>query len=369
MSTPHIRERRPGVWQVMYDIDPDPVTGRRRQRSRTIKGTRADAEGLAAQLVADLADHVWVDDGKLRVTDLRAVFLENRGHRWTPSTAEWYRQKLSYLDPVAHRRAASISGGVLTALYARLLADGLSASTVAGVHRATRAMFRAAVKWGYVRADPTARAEPPTPKPEPIQPWTATELARFLEATVDDQWHVAWLLIAMTGMRRGELCGLEWANVDLDGGTVQVVRNVTEVSGHRFVGDPKTRSSRRTISLDAHTVELLKAWRTRHGLLHVGWVIAWPDGRPVNPGILSKNFRRTVDRLGLPAIRLHDLRHGWATLALEAGVHVRVVADRLGHSNPTVTLNTYTHAVARADREAAEQVADRVFRLGRRPGF
>lgn len=361
----HIRERRPGVWQVMFDAEIDPVSGRRRQRSRTIHGTRADAEAKLAEIQAELAAGAFVDDGSMRVRDLDEMFRRVRADRWEPSTAEWYRQKLSYVvRAIGHRKAAQVTGGTMTALYAGLRDQGLSGTTVAGVHRAARAMFRAGVKWGYLRADPTDRAEPPRKDTDEMHTWTADELRYFLAETVDEQWHPAWLVLAMTGMRRSELCGLEWSNVDLKAGTITVTKKATSVSGHRHVGEPKTRRSRRTFSIDAQTVGLLRAWRDRGGVTRVGWVAAWDDGSPVDPDVISKSFRRASDRLGMPRIRLHDLRHGWATLALEAGVHIRVVADRLGHASPAVTLDVYSHAAAKADQEAADAVAGLVFREG-----
>lgn len=365
----HIRERRPGVWQVMYDAGPDPVTGKRRQRSRTFSGSRADAENLLTDIRQELDQGTWVDDGSIRVRDLAEVFMAGRGPRLRPTTVAWYEHKLKYVvEAMGHRKASQISGGTLTAFYGRLLQRGLSGTTVAGVHRATRAMFRAGVKWGYIKNDPTARAEPPLKSTKEMTTWSAGELRRFLEATVDDQWHMAWLLCAMTGLRRGELCGLEWSKVDLESGKLTISKTIVEVKGKVIESAPKTNSSRRTIKLDAVTVEALVAYRGRGGVTRMGRVITWEDGTPVNPEVLTRSFKRTVKRLGLPMIRLHDLRHGWASLALEAGVHIRVVADRLGHSTPSVTLNIYSHAADLADGDAAEAVAALIRRSGNRSG-
>lgn len=354
----HIRQVGSDRWQVMYDAGPDPVTGRRRQRSRTIRGDRGAAQALLADINAELDQGVWVDDGAILVRDLIEIFLAGRGARIRPTTKEWYRQKLSYLDElVGHRKAAKITGGTLTALYARLLERGLSGTTVYGVHRAARSMFSAGVKWGYLRADPTLRADVPRKDTREMSTWTAAELGRFFDATVADRWHVAWVLCAMTGLRRGELAGLEWPDLDLDRGKLTVRRSVAVAAGKVVEGKPKTASSYRTIDLDYSTVELLKAYRERGGVRRIGRVFTWEDGSHIHPDILTKAFHRAVVASGLPEIRLHDLRHGWASLALEAGVHLRVVADRLGHRSPVMTLATYSHAHREADREAADAVA------------
>jgi integrase len=271
----------------------------------------------------------------------------------------------------------------LTSLYADLLAngrldgrgqpsgEGLSIRSVRYVHTITRSCLQAAVDGDLLPRNPADRAKPPkassgsgAPK---IHAWTGTELSTFLERTGHQRHHVAWHLLAMTGMRRGEVLGLAWSAVDLDAATVSLRRTLVDVAaGEPVWSDPKTDRGRRLVSLDAGTVAKLRAHKADQAaerlLVGNGYrshdlVFAMPDGRPIHPERFSREFTQTVERSPLPRIRLHDLRHTWATLALQAGVHPKVVQERLGHSNIAITLDIYSHVIPAMQTDAADRVA------------
>jgi integrase len=222
--------------------------------------------------------------------------------------------------------------------------------------------------------NPADRAKPPRPRNhgdrhQHINTWPRATLAAFLRwcEAAGDPLYALWLLLATTGLRRGEALGLCWDSVDLDAARLSIRRTLVDVDWGRPVwSDPKTARGRRVVALDPVTVAALKACRAAqaedklrlgadysgHGL-----VFARPDGTPLHPDSTSKRFRRLVANAGLPAIRLHDLRHTWATLALEAGVHPKVVQERLGHSNVSITLDLYSHVSPAMQSDAAERVA------------
>lgn len=171
----------------------------------------------------------------------------------------------------------------------------------------------------------------------------------------------------MTGVRRGELLALTWRGVDLDAGTVAVTQQLLREAdgGYRF-GPPKTSRSRRLIAIDALTVAELRRHRVRQVAERLAWGEAYADldlvfcqenGAPLSPDALSWAFDRTIRRAGVPRIRFHDLRHTAATLRLAAGTHPKVVQEMLGHANISITLDTYSHAVAGMQAESAERVA------------
>jgi len=182
-----------------------------------------------------------------------------------------------------------------------------------------------------------------------------------------DRDHPLWRLIASTGMRRGEALGLRWADVDLNAGTVNVTRTVIIVDHVIQFGDPKTAAGARTIALDDRTVAALRAHRARRASerLALGHgqgsadelMFAGPEGDWMDPESISHRFDRRAARYRLPHIGVHSLRHTWATLALRAGVHPRVVQQRLGHSTIAVTLGVYSHVTDGMDLGAAQQVA------------
>jgi len=166
-------------------------------------------------------------------------------------------------------------------------------------------------------------------------------------------------------MRRGEALGLRWADVDLDDGRAAIRQTVIAVNHQPVVGTPKTTKGRRTVRLDTATVATLREHRKRQAaerlLMGTGWtdhglVFCRVDGGLLHPERFSRSIGDRVRQLGLPRIRLHDLRHGWATMALGAGVHPKVVQERLGHANIGVTLDVYSHVTAGLHDDAAERV-------------
>ncbi len=199
----------------------------------------------------------------------------------------------------------------------------------------------------------------------------AATLRRFLAASraADDRLHALWVLLATTGMRRGEAVGLRWSDVDLDSRRVRIVQTITSTGGVAQVGEPKTSRGRRSIALDAGTVAVLREHRRRmleERLLvgadfdDRGLVFHRPDGSCLRPEGVSNAFLSRVRRYGLPRFTLHGLRHTWATLALERGIHPRVVQERLGHSTIAITLGIYSHVAPTLHDEAAELVASLV---------
>lgn len=202
--------------------------------------------------------------------------------------------------------------------------------------------------------------------------WTAVELGAFLRGEDEDRLLACWWLLASTGMRRGEALGLRWSDLDLENARLSVSRTLVTTEARRAGqpgmawSTPKTAEGRRNVALDGATVAALKAHRARQAeeKLAVGpgyrdeqLVFCQLDGTPIHPKTLSWNFGAKIKRLGLRRIRLHDLRHSHATLALQAGLHPKVVQERLGHANIGITLDTYSHVTPAMQAEAAEKVA------------
>jgi integrase len=194
--------------------------------------------------------------------------------------------------------------------------------------------------------------------------WTAEHTAAFLAAVRDHPLYPMFHVIALLGLRRGEAVGLRWSDVDLEGRMVSVVRQVVERDGCG-VGVPKTDASCRTLALDRGTVALLKWLRVE---CSVGWVFSHGQGERWSPSYVTRTFRRLVGESGLPPIRLHDLRHGAATLSLAAGNELRVVQALLGHASIVLTADTYTSVLPSLALQAADATAELVRRAGRSRG-
>jgi len=196
--------------------------------------------------------------------------------------------------------------------------------------------------------------------------WTAEQLRTFLEV-VDDHHHGALFRVAaMTGLRRAELCGLRWVDVELDQAELVVRQSITTVNHVPTVSTPKTSRSRRKVNLDPGTVARLRRHRTeqleQRMLMGGGWtdgglVFAMPDGSPWNPDVITRRFTLLIEKAGLPRIRLHDLRHTHASHLLAAGTNIKVVSERLGHSSVSFTLDVYAHVMPGQQADAAAAVA------------
>jgi integrase len=203
--------------------------------------------------------------------------------------------------------------------------------------------------------------------------WTATQTAAFLNAVRGHRLYAALHLIALRGLRRGEACGRRWRDLDLDTGTAVICGQLQEYDGHLTVAPPKTPRSERAIALDRTTVAALRRHRDlqqaeRHqagdGYHASGYVFTGLNGDPLAPDRLTRMFKALAAEAGLPPIRLHDLRHGAASLALSAGTDLKVVQDMLGHSSIVLTADTYTSVLPDIARKAAEDTADLIVEAG-----
>jgi integrase len=219
-------------------------------------------------------------------------------------------------------------------------------------------MLRDAVRWGRIARNPADMSDPPTTstRTPQVKAWTAATLRTFLEATRGDELWPLWLVMATTGLRRGEALGLRWCDIDFDTGRARVTQTVTAIGWQIHHGQPKTAAGRRPVALDPATVvvlaDLRAGGRDRDGLVFCG-----DDGEALHPERVYQACRRAVTRHRLPPIALHGLRHTWATIALEQGVHPRVVQERLGHSNIAITLQIYSHVMPTMHDDAAVTVA------------
>jgi integrase len=246
---------------------------------------------------------------------------------------------------------------------------GLAPKTVKNIHRMLHRAFKDAVAWNYLMFNPAEHASLPRDarggRNRP-KPWTLDELAAWLHVALDDRFAGMWVLAATTGMRRSELAGVEREMLDLDRGTLTVENTRVVVKGHATDSDGKTEGSRRTISLDPYTiaalrqyVEMIDSERDAFGASYPdhGKLMVFDDGRRLHPDTVTRRFNRLVDQAGVRRIRLHDVRHTYATLARDLGVNSKIVTDRLGHANESVTQQIYTHKSTGQDRAAAEMIA------------
>jgi integrase len=254
----------------------------------------------------------------------------------------------------------------------RRFRDGaLSPTTVGYCHRLLRRALQDALRWGIVDRNPCDAVVPPRRAETEMRIWTPAEVQRFLAFVADDPLCAMWRLFVVTGMRRGEVAGLRWIDVDLEAGRIAVQHTRVLVYDRPEVSRPKTPRSRRVLALDAGTVDALRRHRQRQDAerarlaeiwIESGYVFVREDGAPLDPDRISHLFSLIVAATGLTKVRLHDLRHTAASLAMASGVHPKVVSERLGHASVAFTPDVYSHLVPGMQEDAAVQIASLVDR-------
>jgi integrase len=356
--------------------------GQSRQRS---KGGFANAETADRYLTRVLRD---LDIGNYVEPDRKArsqTFAQFVRSDWLPairatvrpSTFASYRDNLELhvIPRLGTLRLAEITPERLNVMYGQLLASGsrkgkkprgLSPRTVRYVHTIIRRLLKDAVLWDRIARNPAERATPPVSARGERPVWSTVELRQFLEHVANERLYAAWLLLATTGLRRGEALGLRWSDLDLDAGKLTVQQSLVAIGYEVRVSAPKTERGRRRIGIDPATVAALRTWRARQAEERLAWGPAWTDsgfvftredGAPLHPQSLSQTFERHVRDAKLPTIRLHDVRHSYATAALTSGVAPKVLSERLGHSSIAITADVYQHVLPELDDQAAAQVA------------
>jgi integrase len=369
--------KRGSTYSYWLDIGPDPLTGKRRQRTKGGFRTKRECQAALNEAISALRSGTLVQPSRRTVASflveewLPAVRMAGlRDSTWASYRMNVEKHLVPGLGAIELQR---LSSAQLNAFYRELLtkgrrnrAGGLAPKTVRYIHSILHRALRDAVRWGYVVRNVADAADPPKAKTPEMRVWTPAQLRAFLEHVRGDRLYAAWLLAATTGMRRGEILGLRWSDLDVDAGRVAVRRPRILVDYQVQVSEPKTARGRRSLALDPVTVAALRAHRARQAeeKLAVGGryrdselVFTGPDGTAVHPERLSDWFRQHVRAAGLPRIRLHDVRHSYATAALAAGVPAKVVSERLGHATIAITLDVYSHVIPGMDAQAANAVA------------
>lgn len=366
----YVAKKRNRYYAVIYE-GLDPITGKEQRRWHPAGTNKAAATKLAKRLAADVEGR---DDDTRSLTFgayLTTQWLPGKKITLAESTWHGYRRKIERhillaLGPVPIRRLKVTQ---LKALYKSKLhptdpdLKALAPKTVLEIHLIIRGALSDAVRRGMLNRNVATVAHAPRlrsiPKHE-AQAWTAAQLQAFLRAAAGHRFFAALWVAACTGVRRSELLGLRWGDVDLEAATISINRGLVAIGYELHESRGKTTNSRRCINLGPTTVDVLAGWRAwqsaeqRAARTKVsGYVFTSADGGPIHPHSISQTFERISRRAGLPIIRFHDLRHTHATLAIKDQVPVKVVSERLGHATPAFTIDTYQHVLPGMQAEAA----------------
>jgi len=405
-ACPKRSQSRHGSW--MFVVGVQDATGQRRQVHRQGFATKTAAEAELERLVGKVRDGVSTDD-KLTVGQWLDVWLDGKtsasgvsgvGAQIRLTTARSYAAHTRlYLKPtLGHIALSKLRPEHISLAYQTILkasatpAKGrrpMGPATLRRVHATFASALSAAVKARRIDRNPADHVDLPTVVRSRVQPWTPEELGTFLDSAASDPLGGLFELMAATGLRRGEAVGLRWSDVDLERGVLTVRQQAVQLGadqrvpcavcgdGHRRVtfGPPKTAAGEnRGVALGGHAVGALLAQqirqaadRERFGDAYVDHdlVFAWDHGMPLSPDAVTTRFARLAKDAGLRHVRLHDLRHGAASLMLSAGIPMGVVSKRLGHSQVSLTMDLYSHLLPETDRLAAEATEDMIPRRQR----
>lgn len=371
-----LQKRGKDSWTIILSMGRDPSTGKRCQQWVTVKGTKKDAQRRLVELLHQLDTGGYVRPSKLTLGEFLRVWLRDyAATNVRPRTLEDYRSIVErHLVPsLGSVPLTELRPKALQDYYADRLARGrldgrgqsLSANSVLHHHRLLFEALEHAVKWGLVARNVARAVDPPRIRKREMRMLDAAGLNTLLEAAKATPYHALFLLAAHTGMRRSELLGLRWGDVDLDMPTLSVARVMHQLKDGRIVFDePKTAKGRRLVPLTPTSALALRSHREKReaevALLGVplsddGQVFCHLDGSPLLPDSVTHAFVKLARVLGLGTVRFHDLRHTHASLMLRQGVHPKIVSERLGHATVSITLDTYSHVTPGLQEAAARR--------------
>jgi integrase len=371
--------RRGETWSFVVDLPLSP-DGRRRQRKKGGFRTRKEAEAALASLLNDIQKGSVVETSRQSLAEYLDDWLASVAPSLRPTTAESYERAVrNWVVPrIGGMRLQAVTPQVLQRLYTELSTNGrqdgtggLGPRSVKLAHTVLHLALGRAAAWRMIPANPAAmNLDLPRQVRREMTTWTPEEARRFLHANADDRLAALWVLMLATGLRRGEALGLRWDCLDLDEGRLSVTSTLAVANGKAYLDEPKTRESRRVVRLDAHVTSALRAHRSRQAAERLAVGGAWNEGNLVfttplggwlHPQNLRRSFESAVRRAGVRRIRVHDLRHTAATMALTGRAHPKQVQEMLGHADVSITLDVYSHVSEDMHRDVAERIGRLLF--------
>ena len=365
----HIVKRAKSSWTVVVELGRDPQTGKRRQLWRSVKGAKKEAQALLVRLLHQRDTGIDAPPGKLTVGEyLKRWLIEYARPNTAPKTFRRYEQivRVHLLPTLTGIPLTKLRPLHIQQVYTQIREEGLSARTALYCHRVVREALQHAVKWQLLARNPADAVEPPRPDRHEIRIPNSEEAGRLLEVAAATPYGTLIYLAMMTGLRRGELLGLRWQDVDLEASVLHVRQTCQWLPREGFIfRQPKTYRSTRPVALSPNTVERLRHHRRREQEQRLrmgpaykdnGLVFAGGLGAPIHQSSLRNAWLQIVDKADLGHLRFHDLRHAHASLLLKRGVHPKIVSERLGHSGISITMDTYSHVMPGLQVEAVAQL-------------
>ncbi|WP_258111605.1 site-specific integrase [Alicyclobacillus sp. SP_1] len=372
--------KRGSTWSIVFDIGRD-EQGKRKQKWVGGFTTKKEAQAALAEQVTAVEKGSFVAPANQTFADFLNEWGEQKKLQVRPSTWRSYEWTLNYhiIPHIGHLKLKQITPNHIERLYKQLREsprpDGkpgnLSERTILHVHLILQNALDRAVRWNLIGRNPCKLVDAPRPKKVEMKVWSKEQLQKFIAVSSEDELHHVFLLLATTGMRIGEVLGLRWSDVDLVNCKVTVQQQLSFVKGGYVVQPPKTRSGNRTIPVPNQVIDVLKDVKKQQDFKReffgedyqtgLDFVCCTDKGTPLYHGNFTARWNSLIQKAGIPRIRIHDIRHTHASLLLQQGVNPKVVAERLGHANVSITLDTYTHLLPGIQEKAVDTFAKELF--------
>ena len=362
----NIRKRSDGRWEGRYTAGRNPETGKVIYKN-VLGKTQAEVKAKLKAAIEESANLDMLKAEQYTTGQWMDVWFENCTKiKVRPSSHQTYRGYIdNHIKPnIGDVPLNKLSSLHLQKLYKKLLAGGrvdrveskgqpkgLSAKTVRNINQVISSAMDFAKDQKLVRSNPTDGCALPKLEHKEMKTLPMEQLTSFLREAKESGVFELYYIELATGLRRGELLGLKWEDIDLAQGSLRVQRQIARINGEVIGAPLKTKNAYRTLPLSADAVGVLQEQRKKSG--NSPYVFPSPTGGPVSPDSVLHMLHRVLKRAGLAQVRFHDLRHTFATLALQNGVDIKTVSGMLGHYSAGFTLDTYTHVTTSAKKEAA----------------
>lgn len=378
ITTGSIRERKHKVWQITIELPKDPITGKRNRRYRTVEGSKKEAERAMHEFITELEKGYYVANSNISITEWVQTWLEVYIiPNVSPTTLSRYQGMIKrYINPVI----GHIPVQQLTTLAVQSWVNGLkispssgkemSAATIKHAYHVLKGAMDKAVLAGIIYRSPCTGIMLPKGQKKQAVIYDEKQIRQLLDAASGTEMELVIDMELCLGVRRGELLGLEWGDIDWEHNQVKIIRNRVVVDGKSVVKEPKTATSVRTLDVPLPLMQKLRKHKMQclSNKLRLGkaytatdYIIVHPDGKPIYPEYLSQMLTKLQEKAGLPKCRFHDLRHLCASIMLLQGVNVKVAQERLGHKDISTTMNIYSHVLPSSAKEAAEKIGQLVY--------
>lgn len=361
--------KRGNTYTYIVDVGKNKENGKRKQKSKGGFLRKKDAEAALRKILYEVDQNRYVEPSN----EIFSSYIEHwfsshyqKRVKETTISSRMYmmRKHLIRENPFSDKPISKVTTEDIDELYNIKIDQGYSTSTIRKIHQMLNKAFKQAAIWKRIATNPVINADPPSVKTEEMKIWSFNEINKFLAKCINTRHYITFLLAIYTGMRRGEILGLKWSDIDFDKKVIRVERQLAYIPKNKYILTTlKTKKSRRIIPISDNIVAALRThkeqqqlWQSRLGKSYKDFdlVICKETGMPENPRNVLTDLKEAIESANVTSIRFHDIRHTHASILISEGVDIVKVSARLGHSNPKITYGIYAHLIPNDHNDVAD---------------